>query len=170
MTDCPRGDIRDVLPDLVHGHLDPVQRAQVERHVAGCADCTAEVELLRAMRGVLDAGAPAVDVGKIVAAIRSAPVVTVVARPRRAFALSHGWRAAAAAIVISVGSLGVLFVSKTGTPPPDAPAGMTFGGGVSDIDAQDLKDLIGDVGKLDAVMPADPASLGEVSLSQGGER
>ena len=32
MTDCPNAEIRDLLPDLVHGRLDAAARADVERH------------------------------------------------------------------------------------------------------------------------------------------
>lgn len=36
MTDCPRADMRDLLPDLMHGALDAAARAEVERHVMTC--------------------------------------------------------------------------------------------------------------------------------------
>ncbi|HEX6807774.1 MAG TPA: zf-HC2 domain-containing protein, partial [Gemmatimonadaceae bacterium] len=61
MTDCSRGDMRDLLPDLLHERLDAATRAEVTRHVASCAECRAEVELLRSMRSAL-APAPRVDV------------------------------------------------------------------------------------------------------------
>jgi hypothetical protein len=71
MNDCPRAEIRDLLPDLVHGHLDPELRADVERHVAGCADCAAEVALLRQMRAALDREIPAIDTARIAAAVNA---------------------------------------------------------------------------------------------------
>jgi len=68
MTDCPRGDMRDLLPDLVHEQLDAATRAEVARHVASCRACAEELELLRSMRRALSP-APHVDVARIAAAV-----------------------------------------------------------------------------------------------------
>ena len=65
MTDCPNAEIRDLLPDLVHGRLDATARADVERHVRDCDDCAAEVTLLRELRTAFHAS-PRVDVAAIV--------------------------------------------------------------------------------------------------------
>jgi hypothetical protein len=68
MPDCLRTDIRDVLPDWVHGSLDEHEGGEVAKHIATCAACTAEVELLRAVRRVLTPE-PRIDVGRIAAAV-----------------------------------------------------------------------------------------------------
>lgn len=68
MPDCLRTDMRDMLPDWVHGSLDEHESAEVAAHVASCDACTAEVELLRAVRGVLTPE-PRIDVGRIAAAV-----------------------------------------------------------------------------------------------------
>ncbi|MGH7719308.1 MAG: anti-sigma factor family protein, partial [Gemmatimonadaceae bacterium] len=70
MTDCSRADVRDLLPDLLHERLDPVTRAEVERHVSACADCAAEMRLLRGMRAAL-ARTPVVNVQAIAERIRA---------------------------------------------------------------------------------------------------
>jgi hypothetical protein len=41
--------MRDLLPLLVSGRLAAADEARVNAHVKGCADCAAEVELLRAV-------------------------------------------------------------------------------------------------------------------------
>jgi anti-sigma factor RsiW len=71
MVDCPRDDIRDLLPDLVHDQLEPEARARVEQHLVDCAECAAELELLRALRATAFA-TPEVDVDRIAAAVRGA--------------------------------------------------------------------------------------------------
>jgi|GEM_PF-631743 len=71
MADCSRDDIRDLLPDLVHDQLEPEARARVEQHLAGCAECAAELDLLRAMRATAFA-TPDVDVDRIAAAVLDA--------------------------------------------------------------------------------------------------
>lgn len=71
MLDCPRDDIRDLLPDLVHDQLGATERARAEQHIAGCAECAAELELLRTLRATAFS-APEVDADRIAATVRSA--------------------------------------------------------------------------------------------------
>ncbi|HEX6533757.1 MAG TPA: zf-HC2 domain-containing protein [Gemmatimonadaceae bacterium] len=140
MTDCPRGDVRDSLPELVHGRLDADARAEVERHVAGCPACAREVELLEAMRAALGASpaapaapaAPVVDIARIAAAVnatRRAPVPQVrSAGPWRG--RWHGWRAAAAIAAVTVGVMSWAAARRAGDrasrpPGADARAGST---------------------------------------------
>ncbi|HVZ77544.1 MAG TPA: zf-HC2 domain-containing protein, partial [Gemmatimonadaceae bacterium] len=59
--------MRDLLPDLLNGTLDAGARAEVEAHVASCADCRAELDMLRAIRRA--APQPAVNVARIVSAL-----------------------------------------------------------------------------------------------------
>ena len=68
MTDCTNGEMRDLLPDLLHGRLEAAERAEVESHLRSCEDCREELELLRNMRSALRR-APAVDVDSVVAGI-----------------------------------------------------------------------------------------------------
>jgi anti-sigma factor RsiW len=76
MTDCPNGEMRDRLPDLLHGRLTPAEQEVVEAHVRGCADCRDELALLRSLSASLRR-VPRVDVAAVAAAIpayRRAPV------------------------------------------------------------------------------------------------
>lgn len=122
MIDCPNGEMRDRLPDLLHERLHGDERVAVEAHVAGCAACRAELALLARLRGTMRR-APAVDVGAIVGALPSydAPV-------RRGWG---GWRAAAAVAAIAIGGASVAVATRdtdhaTGTATvamtPAAPA------------------------------------------------
>ncbi|MDB4884257.1 MAG: hypothetical protein JWL95_3023 [Gemmatimonadetes bacterium] len=109
MNDCPNGDIRDLLPELLHGRLAPAARERVEAHVATCAMCREEFGLLRDLRATLRR-APAIDAAAVAAAIPAyrAPV-------RRSWT---SWRAAAAIVTIAVGGTSVALVSRqTHTPP-----------------------------------------------------
>jgi hypothetical protein len=69
MVECPRDDIRDLLPDLVHDQLEPGERVRVQQHLVDCAECAAELELLRALRATAF-GTPEVDADRIAAAVR----------------------------------------------------------------------------------------------------
>ncbi len=101
MRDCADGELRDLLPDFVHETLTAAEAVRVRAHVAACAECTAEVELLRAVAASFPA--PTVDVRRIVAALPAAPGVG-----REAAYRVRRWRlAAAAAVVLAAGGLSV---------------------------------------------------------------
>ena len=54
---CPQKTLEQV--QAYHdGELSVADRAAVEAHLAGCADCTAELARLRALSGMLRGGAP----------------------------------------------------------------------------------------------------------------
>ena len=105
MRDCPDGAIRDLLPDFVHEALPAAERVRVERHLAACADCTAEVELIRSARAAIAAIAPAVDVARIVASLPLAPL-----QGRRVSAWPAPWRLAAAFALLALGSVSVVLL------------------------------------------------------------
>ena len=50
MNDCVNAEARDALPDLLHGRLSELDTATMKAHVESCADCRAELELMRAVR------------------------------------------------------------------------------------------------------------------------
>lgn len=115
MRDCVDAEMRDRLPELLHGRLDGATRAVVEAHVAVCADCAAELTLLRTAARAITRAAPAVDVARIAAAVRAAVPVSPAATgadviPLRPVARSarpgaRTWRiAAAAALLAGAGS------------------------------------------------------------------
>lgn len=102
MNDCPNGDMRDRLPELLHDRLPGATRRDVERHLTGCDDCRAELALLRQLRSAMGA-IPMMDTSVIVAAL-PAPR----ARQRRMV----GWRAAAAIAAIAVGGTSAAIVRQ----------------------------------------------------------
>jgi anti-sigma factor RsiW len=104
MTDCPNADVRDLLPDLVNGRLDAESRAAVEAHIATCADCGAEVALLRDLRASLR-HTPRLDLSAIAAAVPAY-------RPpaRRSWV---GWRTAAAITLLVAGGSSVVLIRRT---------------------------------------------------------
>lgn len=110
MTDCPNGEVRDLLPDLLHDRLAPAVRREVEAHVRDCADCQAELALLRVMRTSLRR-APAVDVAAIAAAIP----------PYRAAARRTwgGWRVAASIAILAAGGTSVAVLQRGAITVPD---------------------------------------------------
>ena len=108
MTDCPNGDVRDMLPDYLHDRLESSARTSVERHLAGCVACRDELALLRDLRGTLRR-APRIDVAAVAAAIPPyrAPL-------RRGW--TTGWRAAAAIVAIAIGGTSIALLGRTHRP------------------------------------------------------
>ena len=111
MNDCPNADVRDLLPDLIHGGLDSSAQAMIESHLRGCADCRAELDLLRNLHASLRA-TPGLDVAAIGAAI---PPYRAPAR--RAWV---GWRAAAAITLVAAGGSSLLVMQRNITPRQDS--------------------------------------------------
>ena len=106
MNDCTDGNMRDQLPDLAHGTLSPARRQAVAAHVATCADCAAEIELIRIAARAF--GASRVDTARIVRALPATSRGT-----RWAFAGSAQRIAAAIGIVV-IGAVSTVVVSEWG--------------------------------------------------------
>ncbi|HTE47419.1 MAG TPA: zf-HC2 domain-containing protein [Gemmatimonadaceae bacterium] len=117
MNDCPNADIRDQLPDLLNDRLDAGARVAVMMHVDSCADCRAELELLRDLRGAMTSRVPRVDVASIVAALPSAATHRQrAAAPSRIWA---NWRVAAAVVLLAAGGTSVALLHESPAPSTD---------------------------------------------------
>ena len=153
MSECANVEVREMLPDLLHGALQGEVRDGVERHVAECSDCEAELALLASARRAMAARpVPAVSVASIVRALplpdrrpemRAAmqpdvrPALQPAARRR---APSMAFRLAAAVSFISLGGVSV------------AVARSYFGAGET-IVADSVVSL-----RTDSVLPVAPAT------------
>lgn len=188
MTDCRNGEMRDLLPDLLHGRLAPARRVEVEAHVASCADCREELALLGLVRGAMRV--PAMDVKAIVAALpayrapvqrpwgglRAAAAVAAIAVGGATWAIATNEAPVAAGSVAAVSapivaprdSLPASLPAPVATAPPRAgqaavPRELAVAGAVSDLSDTELTALLAGLESLDA-MPAatvsEDASLG----------
>jgi len=182
MSDCSNIEIREALPELLHGRLDAVQATKVREHVARCAECAAELELLERVQRVY-AATPAVNTAAIVAALP---------RPRTRRAFSLGMLRAAAAIVVLLAGALVFRAAMSGSEngnnnqvvvTPDSPAvtvqrdtPATFQrvaqprvlamslSELDDLDADEMESLLSALERIDAAPVAEPDTLmGRVS-------
>lgn len=100
MTEMTHEQIRDVLPDALHGNVDEEIRRTVESHLRSCVECASEMRVLQMVKDV-PSFAPMIDAVKVSSAILpygGVPAERTRARPRV-------WQAAlavAAAVVIAV--------------------------------------------------------------------
>lgn len=114
MSECTNGEMRDLLPELVNGRLDAAQQLAVEGHVAACAECAAELTLLRSLRPVL-MREPVVDTQRIAAEVRAQ---TSAAAERKPSQRGAPWRLAiAAAALATVSAIGYTAVTRERAAP-----------------------------------------------------
>lgn len=192
MSDCLNVEIRELLPEFLHGRLSPSARQRVEAHLAECQDCTSELALLRSVRAAFDR-VPALD---------SAAIVRALPHPTRR-AGRNRWghrtalRIAAAVSFISLGGISLAvarsFFGSTPTImqvdtamraslPGDtgestalvststtAPV-ISFAGGVGDLGADDIEALITDIESIEAAPLPEPVDVtqGEGAARSGG--
>jgi hypothetical protein len=179
MRDCPNVEMRDRLPELLHGRLTAAATEELSAHLGTCEACSEELTLLRALRDALPVGA-AIDVSAVVAVLPRRPARRVGARLAR-------W-GSVAGLALAAGLAAVMVLDRgpeTATDP--GPAGRTsaavrvapetvsspraqaraprpsaterelaLGAGLADVDDRELAKLISDVERLEAVPIAEP--------------
>jgi hypothetical protein len=152
MGDCDNVTMRDQLPDLLHDRLAIGVRADVQLHVNGCVECRAELELLRSVMSGM--AAPRVDSSSISAQLRPYH------RPSVWASAAHSWPLrAAAGIVLLVGAASVFRDSASNQPDSVvavASSAELSVGGLTDIPESDLRALLEEMGKLEAVTSSEP--------------
>ena len=160
MSDCLNVEIRELLPEYLNGTLSAARRAEAEAHLAGCAECTDELTVLRLVREAYAAEAPAVNVNAIVAALprksaRPAMRTVQAGTPvRRSWRRSHAFQIAAAVSFIALGGISLAVARSffngnapagqidTGFASSGAETPISFAGGVSDLGDEDLEALL----------------------------
>ncbi|HEV2016777.1 MAG TPA: zf-HC2 domain-containing protein [Gemmatimonadaceae bacterium] len=118
MNRCTELDIKEMLPDLLHGKLDADARARVEAHVVSCEECTEEVEVLRTVKSVA-VFIPAIDVDRVVRQIPPYRTIVPAAQaPARSRVVS--WLVAASLVVVVLGGGSLLMIQMQPTLTPVA--------------------------------------------------
>ena len=183
MRDCPDGTLRDALPLYVSGRLAVADTSRIDAHLGSCAECTAEVALLRAV-GRAYPPTP-VNVAAVAARIpaRRAP------RKQVAFHRQPLWQIAAGITLLITGTATVMVVrgrapqapslasapSAAGTAAeatiaavtPPAPARtvttssavLSLGTDLSDLTDAQLQSLLVTLDAIDSRPGADPATI-----------
>lgn len=148
MNDCARADVRDMLPDLVHDNLNAGQRTVVEEHLAVCADCAAELDLLHQIRRSLDT-APAVNVARISGAVAAVTLPEQRLHDRRRAPV---WLAAAVA-VIAAGGLALAIARSDGGIERNGGAPSGVAGRTQDTPTAPARDTLSGASTEFAVRP-----------------
>jgi hypothetical protein len=160
MTDCSNVEMRDRLPDLANETLEPSARELVLFHLAECAACTAELEILRTTRLIFVKTTPKVNVAGIVSALPQygvTSITTATATRERSWATS--WRMAAAMTLVAagLGSYAVLGNDSTVGPidtmqiTADNTVGLALTGALADMSDAELSALASDIDQIEAL-------------------
>jgi anti-sigma factor RsiW len=173
-------EVRDLLPELLHGRLSPADAAAVRVALASDASLAAEYAMLQAVRPALTTE-PRLDLAAIVAALPAPPAaIDDFTRRRLAKAAplpasrAIPLRFARAAAVLAVLAGGSLFVAKNRANRAALTVGDTavvvadavqlgLGAAVDDLSEEQLQALEQEISELDGLPSADP----EVGLEEG---
>ena len=176
MIECFSPEVRDHLPDLVHGRLGEVDTATMLAHIEACDACAAEVELLRAVRREA-AIAPVIDVSRVVAALPAPAVRPTVEAPARTGQRVGLWKvlttAAVVAIVAVAGTRLASDPAKIGVPsvavdpvtaeansvavPATQPgASLALVAAVDDLTDDEIEELLGELDAIETIPSAEP--------------
>jgi predicted anti-sigma-YlaC factor YlaD len=110
-------ELRTSLGGYVTGGLEPAERAAVEQHLEGCADCRAEVSELAGLPGLLRRPPEAEPIAAVPTDLSARVLAGVAARRRAARRQLRVWQAVAAvAVVVALGVGGVTMRSGGGSP------------------------------------------------------
>ena len=187
MSDCTNLDMRDLIPDFARGALTGPSLAALERHLATCASCRAELALVQNAQRVLSVG-PAVNASRIAAAVvraRQSPRVASVS-----FSTRRVWLAAASIIAVAGAAALALSgarrpdprdvppvvagIERPPAPAPNAPesaaapvrstpqapvrAEIVIADGVSDLADAELESLLRALDRLDGQLDVEPTT------------
>ena len=192
MRDCPNVEMRDRLPELLHGRLPAAAAEELSAHLGTCDACRQELALLRALRVALPGGA-AIDVDRVVAALPrpsahrvgrrwgrwgSVAAVALAAGLAAVMVLDRGPERVSAPRVQDAVSLPprvMVYTPRRSAPvaarparPAAADRELAFGAGLADVDDRALAKLIADVERLEAVPVAEPEEYLPVAAAGSG--
>jgi hypothetical protein len=155
MNKCTELDVKEMLPDLLHGKLDADARAQVEAHIAGCDECTEELEVLRTVKSAA-VFIPAIDVDHVVRQIPPYRAIVPVAQaPARSRVVS--WLVAASLVVVVLGGGSLLMIQKAPTFAPIATVDGSKSPGGGSAQTSKPGDVTAGVTPKNTAVPPTPA-------------
>ena len=170
MNDCQNVDIREALPEFVHGALADAESARVREHLDACIDCSAELVIIRAVyRTSPAARVKPVNVQQIVAAIP--------AYRRKSSGMRRVYMELAAACLIGAVGISALVIHDSGshvgvqqsatqsaiTGHSSASEGLALVN-TSELSDASLAALTQELDNLQAMPPADPESVTPIAL------
>ena len=161
MRDCPNAEMRDALPDLMHGTLPPDRLAVVRAHLDGCDACRAEVALLARVRDSVRT--PTIATDRIVASLpayrRQPSWRRITGRPAFRVAAAVVLLAGGASLVLRNGGrtaqrVGADSITRV-VPVTELALGETF----ADVSDSALVALVESMADLEPLLSEDPETV-----------
>jgi hypothetical protein len=175
MIDCPNMEMRDRLPDLANDTLVAAERELVLAHLAQCAGCTAEIEILRTTRLILVTTTPKVNVAGIVSALPQYGVASIGSAPSaRHRSWGSSWRIAAAVTFLAAGigsyalvtrDAPALVVDTTIATMADTTVGLGLNGALVDMSDAELTALVSNIESIEALPSTDVETTSSIGVA-----
>ena len=174
---CNAPEMRDMLPDLLHGTLTTREKSRVEAHAATCPSCREELKVLRTVRAAA-VFAPVVNVDAVVRQIPPYQAYIPAAEPAavRQSARPRLWAmlaAAGVALVVAAGGSLLLYGEReeklpavVQSAPSESPA-LALVAGVDGLTDGTLVQLMNEMDGFDVLPASDPETLLSVDTTDG---
>lgn len=168
MSECTNIQVREHLPMLARGALDGAERAAVREHVAHCATCARELDMVTRAHAALRTGpadARSIDVARIADAVRR---TTSMPKPRaRTVPIRRAapWALAAAAAIVLVA--GGVRDRDARSDPPAAAAGFTLDAQLALASDAELEALLAELDDIPATLGTEPEAALTLDLDNG---
>jgi anti-sigma factor RsiW len=167
-------EIREMLPDVLHGRVVPSELARIEKHLATCGQCREELEVLRTVYGAA-VFAPSIDVERVARQIPPHGIITPVVQRPAPSRIMVGWLLAASLAVVVAGG-GSVFMRQgyrseapaSAVVPPGQ--GLALASGVDALSDGGLVQLMNEMSGFDALPTADPEPVFAVDTTGAFEQ
>ena len=169
MSDCMEREIQETLPDVLHGTVGPAERARIEAHLATCAPCRDELEVLRAVKGAA-VFAPSIDVESIVRQLPPYGIAVPTPVERRVRTPMVRWIAAAGFVLVAFGAGSVVMnqsepAAEVATVTVPARDGLALASGLDGLSDGELVQLMNEMTSFDALPASEPEAVFTVDAS-----
>lgn len=163
MSDCMEREIQETLPDVLHGTIGPADRARIEAHLATCASCRKELEVLRAVHGAA-VFTPSIDVESIVRQLPPYGIAVPTPVERRVRTPVMRWLVAAGFALVAFGAGSVVMnqsepATEVATVSVPARGGLALASGLDGLSDGELVQLMNEMTSFDALPASEPEAV-----------
>ena len=163
MSDCMEREIQAMLPDVLHGTVGPAGRARIDAHLATCAGCREELEVIRAVQGAA-VFSPSIDVESIVRQLPPYGVALPVPAERRVRTPIMRWLAAAGFALVAFGAGSALMneddpITQRAVVSVPGGTGLALASGLDGLSDSELVQLMNEMDGFDALPASEPEAV-----------
>src|SRR5688572_11632992 len=174
MSECMEREIQEMLPDVLHGTIGPADRARIDAHLATCARCREELEVLRVVHGAA-VFTPSIDVESIVRQLPPYGIVVPSPAERHIRTPVTRWLVAAGFALVAFGAGSVVMRRAEVAPAPasaSAPRAnsLALASGLDGLSDDELVQLMNEMDTFDALPASEPEAVFAVDASSPSDQ